>query len=41
LKELLEELVDSASARAQYADVRHVRSRAQAISTRNGAFEEV
>src|SRR3954451_560228 len=32
--------MDSASGRADYADVRHVRSRAESLSTRNGAVEE-
>src|SRR3954462_12143663 len=41
MKELLEELMDSASARADYADVRHVRSRAESLATRNGAVDEV
>jgi len=36
---LLEELVDSASGRSEYADVRHVRSRAERVSTRNGGVE--
>jgi TldD protein len=40
MKELLEELMDSASGRADYADVRHVRSRAESLSTRNGAVDE-
>jgi TldD protein len=41
MKELLEELMDSASARADYADARHVRSRAESLATRNGAVDEV
>src|SRR3954447_2263375 len=41
MKELLEELMDSASSRADYADVRHVRSRADSLATRNGAVDEV
>ena len=41
MRELLEELMDTASARADYADVRHVRSRAEALSTRNGAVDEM
>jgi TldD protein len=40
MKDLLEDLMDSASGRADYADVRHVRSRAESLSTRNGAVEE-
>src|SRR4051812_10191988 len=40
MKDLLEDLMDTASGRADYADVRHVRSRAEALSTRNGAVEE-
>src|SRR3954452_21267166 len=41
MKDLLEELMDSASRRADYADARHVRSRAESLATRNGAIEEV
>src|SRR4051794_27024853 len=41
MKDLLEELMDSASGRADYADARHVRSRAESLATRNGAIEEV
>src|SRR5919199_3415908 len=41
MKELLEELMDSAAGRADYADVRHVRSRAESIATRNGAVDEL
>src|SRR3954464_3570183 len=41
MKELLEDLMDSASGRADYADVRHVRSRAESIATRNGAVDEL
>ena len=37
--DLLEELADSASGRSEYADVRHVRSRAERVSTRNGRVE--
>ena len=33
--------MDSAALRADYADARHVRSRAESISTRNGAVDEV
>lgn len=41
MRELLTALVDSAASRADYADVRHVRSRGEAISTRQGALDEV
>ena len=41
MKDLLEDLMDSAAERADYADVRHVRSRAEALATRNGAVIEV
>lgn len=41
MKALLEELIDSASGRADYADARHVRSRAESLATRNGAVNEV
>src|SRR5215210_9196901 len=41
LNDLLEELMDSAGRRADYADARHVRSRAESISTRNGAVDEL
>jgi TldD protein len=41
MKELLEELMDAASSRADYADVRHVRSRSESLATRNGAVDEV
>src|SRR4051794_12278149 len=41
MKQVLEDLMDSASRRADYADVRHVRSRSEWLSTRNGAVDEV
>ena len=41
MKELLEELVDNATGRADYADARHVRSRAESLATRNGAVDEM
>ena len=41
MHDLLTDLMDSAALRADYADARHVRSRAEAISTRNGAVDEV
>src|SRR4051812_30359820 len=41
MHDLLQELMDSAAGRADYGDVRHVRSRAEIISTRNGAVDEV
>jgi TldD protein len=39
LKQLLTDLMDAASRHADYADARHVRSRAESISTRNGEVE--
>jgi TldD protein len=41
VKELLEELMDSARTRADYAEARYVRSRAESLATRNGAVDEV
>ncbi|MEA2423479.1 MAG: TldD protein [Thermoleophilaceae bacterium] len=41
MKAMLEDLMSKATARADYADVRHVYSRAESISTRNGAVDEV
>src|SRR5438094_579339 len=41
MKETLEDLMDAARARSDYADVRHVHTRQEAISTRNGAVDEV
>jgi TldD protein len=41
VKDILEELMDSAGRRADYADARHVRSRTELLSTRNGAVDEV
>ena len=41
MKETLEQLMDAARARADYADVRHVHTRQESISTRNGAVDEV
>jgi TldD protein len=41
MKETLEDLMDAARARADYADVRHVHTRHESISTRNGAVDEV
>jgi TldD protein len=38
---MLEDLMGAATARADYADVRHVRTRQESISTRNGAVDEV
>jgi TldD protein len=37
----LEDLMDAARGRADYADVRHVHTRQESISTRNGAVDEV
>jgi TldD protein len=41
MKDTLEDLMGAATARADYADVRHVRSRTESITTRNGAVDEV
>jgi TldD protein len=41
MKDTLEDLMGSATARADYADVRHVHTRTETISTRNGAVDEV
>src|SRR4051794_5909585 len=41
MRDLLWDLMDSASGHAEYADARHVRSLSESISTRNGALEEV
>jgi TldD protein len=41
MKEILEDLMDAARGRADYADVRHVHTRHESISTRNGAVDEV
>jgi TldD protein len=41
MKDDLEELMGAARARADYADVRHVATRTEQISTRNGAVDEV
>jgi TldD protein len=41
MEELLVDLMDAASGRADYADARHVRSRTERISTRNGAVDRL
>jgi len=41
LRSLLEHLVDAADGRADYADVRHVRSARERIAMRNGAVHEL
>src|SRR3954447_1834435 len=41
MNDLLEDLMDSAAGRANYAEARFVRSRAELISTRNGAVDEL
>jgi TldD protein len=41
MRELLEDLIDSAATRADYADARHVSSREESIATRNGAVDEL
>jgi TldD protein len=41
VKDLLQELMDSAARRAEYADARFVRTRAEKLSTRNGALDQL
>jgi TldD protein len=41
MKELLQDLMDSAGRRAEYADARFVRTRAEKLSTRNGALDQL
>jgi TldD protein len=41
MKDLLRDLVDSAARRADYADARFVRTRAEKLSTRNGALDRL
>ena len=41
MKNMLQEIVDSANAHSDYADARHVRTRTEAIETRNGAVDRV
>src|SRR3954451_8865419 len=41
IKALLADLMDSASAHAEYADVRHIRSLERSLATRNGELDEV
>jgi TldD protein len=41
MKDILEHVMDAARGRADYADVRHVHTREESISTRNGAVDEV
>jgi TldD protein len=41
VRELLQDLMDSASRRAEYADARFVRTRAERLSTRNGALDQL
>jgi TldD protein len=39
MRDILAELMDTAAGRSDYADVRHVRSAAESVSTRNGRVE--
>ena len=39
MREILADLMDAAAGRSDYADVRHVRSRAESVSTRNGGVD--
>src|SRR5436305_2790455 len=41
MKDVLEDLMAAAPGRADYAEVRHVRTRIEEIATRNGAVDEV
>jgi TldD protein len=41
MKDRLENVMEAAATRADYADARHVRTRQESISTRNGAVDEV
>ena len=41
MKDILENLMDAARGRADYADARHVYTRHESISTRNGAVDDV
>ena len=41
MRDELQDLMGAATARADYAEARHVRAREEAISTRNGAIDEV
>src|SRR4051812_49370581 len=41
MKDILEDLMDAARGRADYADARHVHARHESISTRNGAVDAV
>jgi TldD protein len=41
MQDILEDLMDGARERADYADVRHVHTRLESLSTRNGAVDEV
>lgn len=41
MRDLLANLMDAAGRRADYADVRHVRSRAERLSTRGGTLDEL
>src|SRR3954464_6419466 len=41
MKDLLEDLMGAAAGRADYADARHVHTRQESISTRNGAVDAV
>jgi TldD protein len=41
VRELLQDLMDSAARRASYADARFVRTRAEKLATRNGALDQL
>ena len=41
MRDLLSELMDTARARAGYADARFVRSRVERLSTRNGRLDQL
>src|SRR3954463_11901671 len=41
MRDLLQSIVDSANAHADYADARHVHKRTEAVETRNGGVDRV
>ncbi len=41
MRELLQDLIDAAASRAEYADARFVNTRAERLSTRNGALDQL
>ncbi|MGH2805180.1 MAG: PmbA/TldA family metallopeptidase, partial [Thermoleophilaceae bacterium] len=41
MRDLLEDLMDAAARRADYADARFVRTRSERLSTRNGSLDRL